>query len=81
MLNSNLPFGEEFSEEATDGLFIIKIAIMVPLPHLRAHLDEEIESAGAGPVHHLSGGWAVDKKKVIVKLGSETYNFTHQYLN
>ena len=59
MLNSNLPFGEEFSEEATDGLFIIKIAIMVPLPHLRAHLDEEIESAGAGPVHHLSGGWAV----------------------
>ncbi len=43
-----LPLGKELAEEAVDGLLEVEVTIDVKVPHLGAHLQEQVHLAGGG---------------------------------
>lgn len=48
-----LPLLEQVSEEPVDGLFEVQVPVDVKVPHLAAHLDEEVDHRGRGPEDYL----------------------------
>ena len=37
---SHLPSSEEVEEKSIDGLFVVRVSVMIEIPHLLGHLEE-----------------------------------------
>ena len=48
-----LPLAEHLVKEAIDGLLKVKVPVHVKVPHLAAHLYEEVDHGRGGPEDHL----------------------------
>ena len=48
-----LPLAEHLIKETIDSLLEVKIPVHVKVPHLAAHLYEEVDHGGGGPEDHL----------------------------
>ena len=60
-----VPLGEQVGQEAVQHLFVVDLAALVKLPHLLAHLDQDVVLGRLGAEHGLGRGRNVAGQRAL----------------